>query len=76
MSGWAVVQTVGEYHPEGDTSRPKTTEFIHWVFSEQKDAQSHADDLLLATGSATVYTVKKVDQDPWTIPALRKQVEK
>lgn len=63
--GYAVIQTVEAYHPEGREDRPKTTEFIHWIFEEKKEANAHKKDLLIAHVGSDI-TVKKVEEEAWT----------
>lgn len=73
--GWAVIQIVEPYHPEGDPTRPETTEFTLWVFETQQDASRHKADLMLARRGEPLL-VKQVNQEPWTLTNLAKQRKK
>jgi hypothetical protein len=74
--GYAVIQTVPEYHPAGDPTRT-STEFIHWIFGTAEDANTHKDDLLLANaakkGADVTLTVREVEEEPWTAGGLAKE---
>jgi hypothetical protein len=39
--GWAVIETVPEYHPEGDPERV-SNELVHWIYSDKKVAEEKA----------------------------------
>lgn len=42
--GWAVIETLPEYHPEGDPERT-STEFVWWIFSDKKKAMARKKEL-------------------------------
>jgi hypothetical protein len=76
--GYAVIQTVPEYRPEGDPTRTPTTEFVHWIFEKKKEADDHKKDLLLARSDAKI-VVKKVTEESWTpanLSSKKKPVKK
>jgi hypothetical protein len=68
--GWAVIEEVEPYHPVGDTTREKTTTFVHWIFDNQKAANATKKDLALAGKKVTV---KKVTDEPWSLSPKKKE---
>jgi len=70
--GWAVIQKVAPYHPEGDPKRPEVDEFVHWVFDTQRDASRYKADLMLA-GRGKALIVKSVTEESWTPGDLAKK---
>lgn len=69
--GYAVIQTVPEYHPAGDPTRT-STEFIHWIFGTAEDANTHKDDLLISKSDAVI-VVREVEEEQWTAGGLAKE---
>jgi hypothetical protein len=73
--GYAVIQIVEAYHPEGRTDRPKTTEFTHWIFETRKEANEHKKDLMLAS-PIPVIIIRKTPEEAWVPTNLTKKKKK